>query len=70
MPGEYATIRYQSENATMKNERTANEALADYNEKEYTVRQQWAKVLAAPAKPVQRKPVVKRGFFSKLFKVI
>lgn len=54
----------------MRSELKANQALADYNEKEYAMRQQWAKVLAAPAKPVQRKPVVKRGFFSKLFKVI
>lgn len=54
----------------MKNERTANEALANYNEKEYAMRQQWAKVLVAPAKPRQVKPVAKQGFFSKLFKVV
>lgn len=53
----------------MKNERSANEAIADYNAKEYEQRQQWAKVLASPAKPTQRKPV-KQGFFSKLFKVV
>lgn len=47
----------------MKNELSANQALANYNEKEYNMRQQWAKVLgsssernsklAAPAKPRQ-----------------
>ena len=50
----------------MKNERSANEAIADYNAKELALRQQWAKVLAAPAKRTERKPV-KQGFFSKLF---
>jgi hypothetical protein len=63
----------------MKNERTANELMADYNQKEYEQRQAWAKVLgssternsklAAPAKPTQRKPVQKVGFFSRFFKV-
>ena len=53
----------------MKNERSANEAIADYNAKEWEQRQQWAKVLAAPAKPRQAKPVAKLGFFSKFFKV-
>ena len=53
---------------------------ANYNEKEYAVRQAWVKVLAAPAKPrqsgrnnvasLQAKPVAKLGFFSKLFKVV
>ena len=53
----------------MKNERTANEAIADYNQKEFEQRQAWAKVLAKPAvKRVERKPV-KQGFFSQLFKV-
>lgn len=51
----------------MKNERTANELMADYNQKEWEQRQAWAKVLAAPAKPTQRKPVQKVGFFSFLF---
>lgn len=64
----------------MRNERTANELLQDYATKEWEQRQQWAKVLAAPAKPrqnghniiapLQVKPVVKQGFFSKLFKVV
>ena len=49
----------------MKNERTANEAIADYNQKEFEQRQAWAKALAAPAKRTERKPV-KQGFFSKL----
>ena len=53
----------------MKNERTANEAIADYNQKEWEQRQQWQKVLVAPAKPAQRKPV-KQSFFSRLFKVV
>lgn len=52
----------------MKNERSANEALADYNAKEWEQRQAWAKVLAVPAKPTQRKPAQKAGFFSRLFK--
>ncbi len=34
----------------MKNERSANEAIADYNQKEYEQRQAWAKVLAARRK--------------------
>ena len=38
----------------MRNERSANEAIADYNQKEWE----------------QRKPVQKVGFFSKLFKVV
>lgn len=51
----------------MKNERSANEAIADYNQKEWEQRQQWAKVLAAPAvKREERKPV-KQGFFSRFF---
>lgn len=54
----------------MRNEHTANQALADYNAKEYALRQAWAKVLAAPAKPRQAKPVVKQGFFSRFFKVV
>ena len=53
----------------MKNERTANEAIADYNAKEWEQRQAWAKVLAAPAKRTERKPVQKVGFFSRFFKV-
>lgn len=54
----------------MKSELKANQALADYNEKEYTMRMQWQKVLAAPAKPRQTKPVAKLGFFSRFFKVV
>lgn len=54
----------------MKNERTANEALMDYNAKEWEQRQQWAKVLAARPKPMQRKQVQKVGFFSRFFKVV
>jgi len=64
----------------MRNERTANEALADYNQKEWEQRQAWAKVLgsssernsklAAPVKPRQAKPVAKQGFFSRFFKVV
>ena len=54
----------------MKNERTANEAIADYNAKEWEQRQAWAKVLAAPVKPRQVKPVVKQGLFSRFFKVV
>lgn len=54
----------------MKNERTANELMADYNQKEWEQRQAWAKVLAAPVKPRQAKPVAKQGFFAKLFKVV
>lgn len=53
----------------MKNERTANEAIADYNAKEYKQRQQWAKVLAAPVKRVERK-AAKQSFFSRFFKVV
>lgn len=52
----------------MRNERTANQALADYNAREHAQRMAWQKVLAAPAKSAPRKPVVKQGFFSKLFK--
>ena len=52
----------------MKNERTANEAIAEYNQKEYEQRQAWAKTLAAPVKRTERKPV-KQGFFSQFFKV-
>ena len=54
----------------MKNERTANEAIADYNAKEWEQRQAWAKVLAASAKRAERKPVKQAGFFSRLFKVV
>lgn len=63
----------------MKNERSANEAIADYNAKEWEQRQAWervlgdkrqgAKVLAKPAKHTQRKPAQKAGFFSQFFKV-
>ena len=53
----------------MKNERTANEAIADYNAKEWEQRQQWQKVLAAPAKRTERKQV-KQGVFSRFFKVV
>ena len=52
----------------MKNERTANEAIADYNQKEWEQLQAWVKVLAEPAKRTERKPV-KQGFFSQFFKV-
>ena len=51
----------------MRNERSANEAIADYNQKEWEQRQQWQKVLAAPAKRIERK-TVKVGFFSRFFK--
>lgn len=51
----------------MKNERAANEAIADYNAKEWEQRQAWAKVLAAPAKRTERK-TVKQGFFFRFFK--
>lgn len=64
----------------MRNERTANELLRDYAAREFEQRQAWAKVLgsspernsnlAAPAKPTQRKPVAKQGFFSRFFKVV
>lgn len=64
---------------TMRNEHQANQALVDYNQKEYEMRKEWERVLKAPAKPtqsghnvvasLQRKPV-KVGFFSKLFKVV
>ena len=54
----------------MKNERTANEAIADYNQKEWEQRQQWQKVLVAPAKPAQRKPAKQAGFFSRFFKAV
>ena len=53
----------------MKNERTANELMADYNAKECEQRQQWAKVLAKPAVKREIKPVEKVGFFSRFFKV-
>ena len=52
----------------MRNERAVNEALADYNAKEWEQRQAWQKVLAAPVKRAERKPV-KQGFFSRFFKV-
>ena len=51
----------------MKNERTANEAIADYNQKEFEQRQAWTKVLTKPAVKREVKPVQKVGFFSKLF---
>ena len=54
----------------MKNERTANELMADYNAKECEQRQAWAKVLVAPAKHTQRKPVKQAGFFSQFFKAV
>lgn len=53
----------------MRSELKANQALADYNQKEWEQRQAWVKVLAAPVKPMQRK-VIKQGFFAKLFKVV
>ena len=53
----------------MRNERIANEAIADYNAKEWEQRQAWAKVLAAPVKRTERKPVKQTGFFSRFFKV-
>ena len=51
----------------MKNERTANEAIADYNQKEFEQRQAWAKVLANPAVKREVQPVQKVGFFSQFF---
>lgn len=54
----------------MKNERTANELLQDYAVKEFEQHQAWAKVLTAPVKPRQAKPVAKQGFFAKLFKAV
>ena len=54
----------------MKNERTANEAIADYNQKEWEQRKAWAKVLAKPAVKREVKPVQKLGFFSRFFKVV
>ena len=55
----------------MRNERSANEAIADYNQKEWEQRQQWVKVLAAPVvKREARKQVQKVGFFSRFFKVV
>lgn len=63
----------------MRSELKANQALADYNQKEWEQRQKWQKVLAAPAKPGRANPVAKQGFsfrscfaltcFSKLLKV-
>ena len=53
----------------MRNERTANEAIADYNAKEWEQRKAWQKVLAAPVKRTERKPVQKVSFFSQFFKV-
>ena len=52
----------------MRNERSANEAIADYNQKDWEQRQAWAKVLAKPAVKREAKPV-KQGFFSQFFKV-
>lgn len=54
----------------MKNERTTNEAIADYNAKEWEQRQAWAKVLVTPAKHTQRKPAKQAGFFSRFFKAV
>ena len=54
----------------MKNERTANELMADYNAKEWEQRQAWAKVLAKPTVKREVKPVQKVGFFSRFFKVV
>ena len=51
----------------MKNERTANEAIAD---KECEQRQAWAKVLVKPTAKREIKPVEKVGFFSRFFKVV
>ena len=51
----------------MKNERTANELMVDYNSREWEQRKAWAKVLAKPAVKREVKPVQKVGFFSKLF---
>lgn len=53
----------------MKNERTVNELIADYNQKEWEQRQAWAKVLAKPTVKREIKPVQKVGFFSRVFKV-
>ena len=64
----YATLQVTAGSTKMKNERTANEAIADYNAKEWEQRQAWAKVLAEPAKRTERKSV-KQGFFSQFFKV-
>ena len=54
----------------MKNERTANELMVDYNAKEWEQRQAWAKVLVTPAKRTERKPVKQAGFFSRFFKAV
>lgn len=54
----------------MRNERSANEAIADYNQKEYAMRMEWQRKLAAPAKRTERKPVQKVSFFSRFFKVV
>lgn len=54
----------------MKNERTANEAIADYNQKEWEHRQAWAKALAKPAVKREVKSAQKAGFFSRFFKVV
>lgn len=54
----------------MRNEHTANQALEDYNAKEYAMRQAWAKVLTAPVRPRQAKPVAKQSFFSRFFKAV
>ena len=53
----------------MRNERSANEAIADYNQKEFEQRQAWQKVLAKPAVKREVQPVQKVGFFSQFFKV-
>lgn len=54
----------------MKNERTANELMADYNQKEWEQRQQWDKVLAKPTVKREVKPVQKVSLFSRFFKVV
>ncbi len=54
----------------MKNERIANEAIADYNQKEFEQRQAWQKVLAKPTVKREVKPLQKVGFFSRFFKVV
>ncbi len=54
----------------MKSERSANEAIADYNAREWEQRQAWERVLTAPVKRVECKPVQSVGFFSQLFKVV
>lgn len=52
----------------MKSEAKANDYLAQSVRDSMAEQERWLKVLAAPAKPTQRK-VVKQGFFSRFFKV-